>query len=131
MDKILSVEKLLEQAKTDRILQDYAASRARAEMPEPASEEEAVVLIERKTKEMAKLRNKLRRYEKRLVSEGFKIAGRDSHYVPLKEISDEDVDASPLVRLARNENISLYRRYLFGKEKYKAGVDFLNALTKD
>lgn len=84
-----------------------------------------------KHRETCTLKNRMDRYEKRLIREGL-LALRESppaEPIKLDEISEEYVDTAPLIDLAKKRMPSLYRRFRASVEKYLANSDDLKKLV--
>lgn len=94
-----------------------------------------------RTRNLFKLRNRMLRYQKRLVKEGRKIAEREGIVIleipenSLVVINGENADKlylrldkegrynpMPIIHLAREENQSLFRKYDEAKIKYFAEI---------
>ena len=103
--------------------------------------------IQNKTRELTSLRNKLRRYWKKLLEEAVKVAqteGRQSEIVDLEHISSrvfldssttiplykdgEDIDVDILLKLAQPGNPALYRKYIQGKNRYEKEINDLGKM---
>ena len=79
----------------------------------------------RRTRELYSLKNKLERYQKRLLLEGFKFIKEYELHVNIYEVSDGYIDTTRIIELAQIKLPSLYRRYKSLEKKY---FDRLNNL---
>ena len=69
------------------------------------------IQILRRTREVYKLKNRLERYQKKLLLEGFNIINEYELSVNVYEASDDYVDTTRIMELAQIKYPSLYRRY--------------------
>ena len=103
--------------------------------------------MQRKTRELSSLGNRVRRYWKKLLTEAIRIAKVRrvrSVIVDLENINSEifispneiplyrdgeAIDADLFLRLAQPKYPSLYRKYVQGKEKYERGLSELERMS--
>ena len=74
--------------------------------------------LKNKIDEIYTLKNKIDRYSKRLIFEGFNIASKNSLEIKLKQVSKDYFDTEPLINLTQKKFSSLFRKYNSLKNKY-------------
>lgn len=109
------------------------------------------LIIHRKTMELHSLRNRIKRYWKKLATESIKIAkekGIESEIIDLGNLNEtiflpvgsktipiykdgEAIDEDILLKLAKPKFPVLYRKYYEGKEKFGKGYDELKELYSE
>jgi hypothetical protein len=87
--------------------------------------------LSRKTRELYKLQNKIKKYENRLIKEGLKIIDGFSLKIKVYESSDEYVDINPIIERAQIKYPSLYSKYKFLKKKNPDKLSGLEVLVKN
>lgn len=87
--------------------------------------------IENQFSEVYKLQNKMHRYQRRLLKEGFKIGKENNIAFIIKNLDKEYADVSPIIELAKSTLPSLYRRFMQLTKKFVNGVEDLEEKLKD
>ena len=87
--------------------------------------------ILRRIRETYKLKNKLERYQKKLILEGFKVIENYGLHVNVHEVSDNYVNTTRIVELAKIKYPSLYGRYNTLQKKYLGVLSNLEILVSE
>tara|TARA_Y100000310_G_C20613104_1_gene779090 strand:- start:415 stop:1197 length:783 start_codon:yes stop_codon:yes gene_type:complete len=74
--------------------------------------------LEVKLFEVYKLRNKIDKYSRKLIFEGFNFASKNSLDLSIEQISEKYVDAEPLINMTKDEFPTLFRKYNLLKDRY-------------
>jgi hypothetical protein len=86
-------------------------------------------LLARKLCETYNVAHRIKRYERRLIKEGFtRYQGKD---MELEEVKPGAVDADPLIELARQTLPTLHRKYYADSSRYFKNLREIDALVSE